>query len=210
MNWFLDMNIIVYYSLEMDHSLEKKARIFVKNKGHSKFILCEYIQKDNLPKWLKRQEEILRRFNLNISGQQIEESKVYLFGKDKIFLNRLILMYENSKDKNKFKINLNKIFNFLRIKIKLFLEKYIDKFVIPIKDIDPELQSSLNTYLQNISDAKTIASGIQEHQENKLILITADKKDWNKENLEWSIPPTSNLEKNYPSLPKIEYLQNFN
>jgi len=210
MDWFLDMNIIVYYIFEMGHPLEKKAKLFVKNKEDSKFLLCEYIQKDNLPKWLERHGEILKWFNAKISGQKIEEDKMDLFNKDKIFLNRLILMYENSKEKEKFKTNINKIFSFVRIKAKLFLEKYIDKFVIPIREIDRELFSSLNTYLQNISDAKTVASGIQEHQNNKLILITADKKDWNKENLEWSIPPVSNLEKKYPSLPKIQYLQNYN
>jgi hypothetical protein len=210
MNWFLDMNVIVYYSLEMEHPLEKKAKIFIKNKGISKFFLCEYIQKENLPKWLERQEEILRRFNLKISGEKIIEGKIYLFNKDKIFLNHIISMYLNSKDKENFKFNINKIFSFVKIKSKLFLEKYIDQFVIPIIGIDSELLSSLNTYLQNISDAKTIASGIQEHQNNKLILITADKKDWNKENLEWAITPSSKLEKKYSSLPKIEYLQNIN
>jgi len=210
MNWFLDMNIIVYHVFEMGHPLERKTRLFVKKKGSSKFLLCEYIQKENLPKWLERQEEILKWFNAKISGQKIEEDKMDLFNKDKIFLNRLILMYRNSKDKDKFQINTNKIFSFVKIKSKLFLEKYIDEFVIPIKEIDFELFSSLNTYLQNISDAKTIASGIQEHQNNKLILVTSDKKDWNKENLEWSIPSISSLEKKYPSLPKIKYLQNFN
>ena len=209
MNWFLDMNIIVYYSLEMGESLEEKAILFVKKKRASKFLLCEYIQKDNLPKWLGRQEEVLRRFNAEISGQKITESKTYLFNKDKIFINRLISIYQNSKDREKSKININKIFAFLKIKTRLFLEKYIDKFVIPIKEIDFELQSSLNTYLQNISDSKTIASGIQEHQKNKLTLITADKKDWNKENLEWAIPLASNLEKKYKFTPKIKYLQNF-
>ncbi|MBT4376471.1 hypothetical protein HOD29_03790 [archaeon] len=209
MNWFLDMNLIVYYSLEMGHPLEEKARLFLKKKGNSKFFLCEYIQKENLPRWLKRQEEILRMFNASVSGQQIGESEIYLFGKDKIFLNRLILMHKNSKDKEKFKLNINKIFSFVNIKSKLFLEKYIDKFVIPIKDIHFELFSSLNTYLQNISDAKTIASGIQEHQGNKLTLITADKKDWTKELIE-EVHNDIVLSKKYVSLPKVEYLQNFN
>ncbi|MBR9701725.1 hypothetical protein GOV13_02275 [Candidatus Pacearchaeota archaeon] len=209
MRWFLDMNVIVYHIFETGHHLEKKARLFVKKKGDSKFLLCEYIRKD-LPKWVERQEEILRWFNTKISGQKIEEDKMDLFNKDKIFLNRLILNYESSKDKEKFKVNINRIFAFLKIKSKLFLEKYINEFVVPIKEIDFELFSSLNTSLQNISDAKTIASGIQEHQSNKLTLITADKKDWNKENLEWSIPSASNLDKKYPSLPKIQYLQNFN
>ena len=52
MNWFLDMNIVVYNIFEMGHPLEKKAKLFVKNKGVSKFLLCEYIQKENLPNWL--------------------------------------------------------------------------------------------------------------------------------------------------------------
>lgn len=209
MKWFLDMNIIVYYSVEMGHPLEEKAKIFVRRKEKSKFLLCEYIQKENLPKWIKRQEEILMRFNAKTSGQDSNETPIYLFKKDKIILDRLILMHEESKDKEEFKLKVNKIFSTIKVKVIIFLERFIDEFVVPIKKIDRELWSSLNTYLQNISDAKTIASGIQEHQENKLVLITADKKDWNKELLE-EVHNSIFLKRKYPKLPKIEYLQNYN
>ncbi len=208
MDWFLDMNIIVYHIFEIGHPLEKKARLFVNKKGNSKFLICEYIQKENLPKWLERQGEILKWFNFKISGQKIEEDKMNLFNKDKIFLNRLILMYQNSKDQDKFKANTNKIFAFVKIKSRLFLEKYIDEIVIPIKEIDFKLKSCLFTWLHpNDSDAKTIASGIQEHQINKLILITADKKDWTPKLL-LEVHNDVELKKEYPHLPKIEYLQN--
>lgn len=212
MRWFLDMNIIIYFCLELGHPLEEKTKLFVKKKGNSKFLLCEYIQKQNLPKWIKRQEEILKRFNVMVLGQQIKGDPVYLFNKDKIFLNRLILIYKNSKDKERFRINTNKIFSLIKIKVRLFLEKYIDEFIIP--EIDFELKSHLLSFLnlgsaiKNDSDAKTIASAIQAHKEKPLTIITADKKDWTKDLLE-EVHYHIDLKKKYSSLPKIKYIQDF-
>jgi len=209
MRWFLDMNIVVYFCLELGHPLEEKTKLFVDKKENSKFLLCEYIQKENFPKWIKRQEEILKRFNLKISGQQVKEDSIYLFNKDKIFLNRLILMYENSKDKEQFKLNTNKTFSLMKIKTKLFFERYVDEIVIPISEIDFNLKSCLFTWLHpNDSDAKTIASAIQEHNKKELKIITADKKDWTEELLE-EVHNHLDLKKKYPLLPKIQYLQNF-
>ncbi len=207
MRWFLDMNLIVYYSFRTGHYLEEKARLFVKKKENSKFLICEYIQKNDIPKWTKRQEEILKRFNAKSAGQKYKDDQMYLFKKDKISLNRLILMYEKSKNKESYKMKINKIFSLIKVNVIIFLEKYIDEFVIPINDIDRKLWSSLNTYLQNISDAKTIASAIQEHKRKELKIITADKKDWKRELLE-EVYNNIFLRKEYPRLPKIEYLQN--
>ena len=64
------------------------------------------------------------------------------------------------------------------------------------------------TYLDNnISDANTIASGIQENKNKEVILVTADKQHWTKDNLEWALPEHSPLRKEYPNLPQIKYIQ---
>jgi len=207
------MNILIYHSFEVGHHLEEKTKVFIKNKGNSKFLLCEYIQKENLPKWIKRQEEILMKFNAKVSGEESDEDFVYLFKQDKIALNRLILMYENSKDKEKFKVDMNKIFSMIKVKVMIFIEKLIDEIVTPINEIDHQLKSHLMNFLsigssrKSDSDAKTIASAIQEHNKNSLKIITADKKDWTKELL-GEVHYHIELEKKYPELPEITYLQN--
>jgi len=59
-----------------------------------------------------------------------------------------------------------------------------------------------------MSDVMTLSSGIQEHNNKELILLTSDKEHWTKENLEWAIPKASSLRKKYPKIPEIEYIQN--
>ena len=113
------------------------------------------------------------------------------------------------KEKELYQKSINQIFNLLQARISHFIKIYIDEVVIPESEIVFELKSCLSTWLRNDSDARTIASAIQEHQNKKLIIITADKKDWTKELLE-EVHNNIELKKEYPSLPKIEYLQNFN
>ncbi len=213
MRYFLDMNLPVYFCMQMGHPLEKKAKLFIRNKKDSFFLLCDYIVSRNLPRWLKRQKVVLFEFNQKIQNQAYnlfssEQSKI-LFSKDKIFTNRLILNYNQSKNKKQFIENINKIFNLLQARISYFIKIYIDEVVIPESEIVFELRSCLFTWLRNDSDARTIASAIQEHKNKKLTIITADKKDWTKELLEEAHNDIELL-KEYPSLPKIEYLQNYN
>lgn len=90
--------------------------------------------------------------------------------------------------------------------VRYFLKNYIDKKVIPEKEIDFELKSAIFTFTNNHSDSLTIASGIQHHQKEKLILLTGDKNDWTKENLEWVFASQPNLKKKYKA-PEIKYIQ---
>ena len=60
----------------------------------------------------------------------------------------------------------------------------------------------------NDSDAQTLASAVQEHNNNRLTIITADKKHWTDDLLK-EVHNDSTLLKKYPFLPKIEYLQNY-
>ena len=68
------------------------------------------------------------------------------------------------------------------------------------------MKSSLFTYTRNHSDANIIASGIQYHQIEELILVTTDRKDWTEENLDLALPENSDLRKKYSKIPKIKYL----
>lgn len=212
MKYFLDMNLPIYFCMEIGHPLEKKAKLFVNNKKDS-FLLCDYIATINLPKWLKRQKSILFEFNQKIQNINYplfssEQSKI-LFPQDKIIVNRLISGHGASQDKSKFVETINNIFNLLQARIDRFIKSYIDLIVVPVNEIDFDLKSCLFTWLTpNDSDAKTLASAVQEHNNNKLTIITADKKDWTDDILK-EIHNDSSLLKKYPSLPKIEYLQNY-
>ena len=95
----------------------------------------------------------------------------------------------------------------LQARISYFIKKYVNETVIPVDKINFELKSCLFTWLTpNDSDAKTIASAIQEHKNKSLTIITSDKQHWTEELLK-EVHNNSNLKKEYPSLPKIEYLQ---
>ncbi len=212
MRYFLDMNLPVYFCMQLGHPLEEKAKLFIKNKRDSSFLLCDYVVSRNLPRWLKRQKIILFEFNQKIQNKDYVlfssgQSKI-LFSKDKIFTNRLVLNYNKSKNKRQFVEDINQIFNLLQVRVSYFIKVYIDEVVIPESEIDSKLKNCLSTWLGNDSDARTIASAIQEYKNKKLIIMTADKKDWTKELLE-EVYNDIGLSKEYPSLPEIEYLQNY-
>ena len=211
MRYFLDMNVPIYFCMQIGNPLEDKAKLFIKNKDGDSYLLCDYIVSRNLPKWLNRQQVILFEFNQKVKNKSYslfsnEQSKI-LFPKDKISIERLILNYEKSKDKIKFIETVNEIFNLLQARINYFIRVYINEVVIPESEIDFNLKSCLFTWLNsNDSDAKTIASAVQEHNKKELNIMTADKKDWKKELLE-EIHNDVLLKKKYPKLPKINYLQ---
>src|SRR3989339_77276 len=198
MRYFLDMNLPIYFCMQIGNPLEEKTKLFIKNKGNNSYLLCDYIVKKNLPKWLSRQQIILFEFN-----QKIKNKDYLLFSTEQ----SKILIYDKSKDKTKFIEAVNEIFNLLPARINYFIKVYIDEIVIPELEIDFKLKSCLFTWLNpNDSDANTIASAIQEHNKKELKIMTADKKDWKKELLE-EVHEDLFLKKGYPKLPKIEYLQ---
>lgn len=210
MRYFLDMNIPIYFCMQIGHPLEKKARLFIETKNTSFFLLCDYIVNRNLPRWLKRQNVILFEFNQRIQNPtnnlfSSEQAKI-LFPKDKIFVNKLLIKYDQSKNKELFVETINQVFNLLQAKISYFIKNYIDEIVIPESELNFKLKSCLSTWLRNDSDTRTIASAIQEHNNKELEIITADKKDWTKELLE-EVHNDPNLRKEYPKLPEIKYLQ---
>lgn len=218
MRWFLDMCIILYSVGEGDCSeLNKKTLKFIKEKGKDDFLLCYYIKEVDIPKWLNRQrilfKEIIKQIRDNdyIPYSSEESKKLYKRDKNKIikmttFLKNRFNQREAIKKSEKLLLELER-------RIKEFIDNYIDKFVVPTEEIDFELQSHLRGFLnlgsaiKNDSDAKTIASAIQEHQNKELVIITADKKDWNKELIK-EVHNHYSLKKQYKKLPKIQYLQN--
>lgn len=211
MRYFLDMNLPVYSCFNIGHPLEVNAKRFVESKENKVFLLCDYIFNINLPKWLKRQRAVLFEFNQKTQNPNYNlfssEKASSLLKQDKVLLNVILSKYHISPEKNNFKKRINEIFGLLDLKINAFLKKYVDEVVIPSDEIDSELRTCLFDWLApNDSDARTIASAIQEHKNNPLIILTSDKEHWTKDLLE-SVHSNIQLSKIYPNLPKIEYLQ---
>ena len=212
MNWFLDMCILIFYA-NPSENLSAKTRKFVNSKGKDIFAVCYYITNKNLPKWIERQRIALKEIKKYYDEQSYhigssQESKI-LFKEDIIEAKKIaILSLEKTKDKEKAYGLLKKNQEFLINNLKYFIKKFVDKNVIPINEIDFELKSSLFTYLTpNDSDANTIASGIQYNQQEKVTLLTGDRSDWSKELLEKAVIYHTTLNKKYPDLPEIKYVQ---
>lgn len=218
MRWFLDMCIILYYIGEGDKEiLIKKSQKFVNEKKEDKFLLCFYIKDENMPKWLNRQRILFRELIRQTSSKedyQPYSSKEcqYLYDRDKKKIIKLITYFRSLSDRKEIIKKFENAFQEIEFRIKSFLNEKIDEFVIPINEIDFELKSHLLSFLnlgnsiKNDSDAKTLASAIQEHNKNNLIILTADKSDWNEDLLEEAHYHIS-LKKRYSELPKINYLQ---
>jgi hypothetical protein len=209
MNWFLDMCIIIFYSDKTSKEYNNVSQR-VNKKGGDRFILCYYIFYENLPKWIERQKIILEEVIQKIKNPAYElgssnMAKTILFTKDLNRAKKMLMLYSLSDKKEEFcKLLVKNQIDMLQ-KINFFLNKIVDKKVVPISSIKSELKSAIFGIINNHSDAMTLASGIQYNKEEKIILLTADKKDWTKENLEWALPEHSQLRKEY-DLPEIKYL----
>lgn len=208
-NFFLDMCIILHYShgVRKASVLINKSISFVEKKDKNKFLVCYYILEKDLPNYLERQrigiQEVMKK--ISDSSYKIGSSGLgqRLFERDKSVFEKIYHGYVTAKDKIQYINAVNYIQSQKERRIEYFLIHLIDKKVIGLLDIDFDLKSSLFTYIQNNSDSYIIASGIQAHNQEELVLVTADKKDWTKENLEWAMTPQ--LKKKYPLIPPIIY-----
>ena len=131
-----------------------------------------------------------------------------LYPRDIIKLKKLVAMVFISKNSVREYEQIRVSHEVMLNQINFFMNKLIDSEVIPIKETDLELKSVLFTFLQNHSDAMTLASGIQHHQQEEIKILTGDKKDWNKENIQWVYDSRPDLAKKYSKIPEIIYIQN--
>jgi hypothetical protein len=209
MNYFLDMCIIIFYASDTNDVKSIKAIKFVNNKKTDKFLLCYYVTRENMPKWIKRQNIILKIVGTKILNPSFEVEKMEgyeeLFSQDIILLKKRLAQYSSSDNKPEYYLKLRKNHDLIIQKINYFITKLIDKEVI--EKADPELKSALFTFIQNNSDAITLASAIQYNKEETLTIITGDKKDWNRSNIDWAFNSKPELVKKYPKIPEIKYIQ---
>lgn len=201
MDQFLDTGIIIGYAQD-----EEKAVLFVKNKKEV-FIVCYFVLEKDIPSLTKRMRIIINEVKNKLKDKDYQINKKEIYPRDVERVKKFLSLKEVNKLTDlefiSFLENFQSVFEF---RIDFFIQKLISKKVIPIREIDFELKSSLFTYTQNHSDANIIASGIQYHQEEDIILVTSDRNDWTKNNLDWAIPEHSELRKKYPKMPKIKYV----
>lgn len=205
------MCILIYYSSQDEGFFYKKTMKFLDEKKEDSFLVCFYIIERDVPKYLRRQNiiinEVLRKIiNENYEFGESEEGSL-LYDRDKQKARKLFLQAKSVENKINFIEGLKDSQKGQEILIKKFIKLKAER-VIQISEIDPELKSKLLDFLEgNTSDANILASGIQEHKKEELILLTADKTHWNKENLEWAMPEFSPIKKKYPKMPEIKYIQ---
>jgi len=201
MDQFLDTGIIIGYAQD-----EEKSVLFVKNKKE-KFIVCYFVLEKDVHSLTKRMRIIINEVKNKLKDKDYQINKKELYPRDVERVNKFLSLKEINKLTNlefvDFLENFQRIFEF---RIDFFIQKLINKKVIPIREINFELKSSLFTYTQNHSDANIIASGIQYHQEEEIVLVTSDRNDWTNDNIDWAIPEHSELRKKYPKIPKIKYV----
>ncbi|MBI2046729.1 hypothetical protein HYT26_01005, partial [Candidatus Pacearchaeota archaeon] len=161
----------------------------------------------DLPSLIKRMRIIINEIKNKLKDENYEIKTKELYNQDVTRIQKFLSLKETERFSNEdfidFLDNFQRVFEF---RINFFVQKLIDKKAITIKDINFKLKSSLFTYTKNHSDANILASGVQYHQENEIVLVTSDRQDWTKENLEWALPECSELRKKYPKIPKIEYV----
>ena len=213
MRWFLDMCILIYYSSQDGGLFYKKTVKFLDEKKQGSFLVCFYIIKRDMPKYLRRQNIIINEVLKKIKNGDYElgksEEGSLLYERDRQKAGKLFLQSETVKDKLNFIVSLRDSQKGQEIAIKKFIKTKAEK-VIQLSEIDMELKSQLLTFSDNnASDANVLASGIQEHNKKDVILVTADKQHWTKENLEWAVPEASPLHKKYSKIPEIRYIQDF-
>jgi len=211
MRWFLDMCIILYYVSQDNSYFHKKSFELLNQTQGNLFLVCFYIIDKDFPKYLKRQriiiDEVLKKVRDEnyIFGSSDDGS--FLYDRDKQKAEKLYLQSKSIKNKITFINKVKESQKGQELLIGYLLKTKIEK-VIPIGEIDPKLRSAIFTYLEgNISDANILASGIQEHKNKEVILLTGDKQHWTKDNLQWAIENNSELNNNY-KIPQIKYIQN--
>jgi len=209
MNWFLDMCILIFYSSEDKSLFSVKTIEFISKHQNDKFLVCYYISEENLPKWIKRQQIIIKEVIKKIidSSYKIGDSEEgsFLYPKDKQKAEKLFIQSSLIDNKGLFINKIQMSQKEQELRIMQFIEQKTKK-VIPISEIDPDLKSNIAMLLKNHSDAKTLASGIQQHNKEHLTMLTNDKKDWTKQNIELAINENSKLAEKYPEIPEIKYL----
>ena len=175
MDDFIDTCVIIA-SFDNKDKYYEIINIFLE--GTERLVISIYQEKEEIPNlFLRRQKlfmeviKFLQNSDYPIDYSDFTEREKISIKK---LLTRITLKQESEESLNKM---LEEVIT-LRRKVFHFIQKKVFKKVIPIVDIKGDLVSIIKRINQNKSDAKIIASAVQEHQTNNLIAFTLDKNDW--------------------------------
>lgn len=175
MDNFLDTCIIITRYDNKDTNYEKIC-IFLEELNN--IIISVYQEQEEIPKLFNRKKKMIREsisFNLNRT-HVVDFSD--LSDREVITLKKLITRINLNQETEENLKNMLREMILLERKVLGFIQNKVTRKVIPVCDIKEELVNEIKRLNQNKADAHIIASAIQEHQKNKLIAFTLDKKDW--------------------------------
>ncbi|MBM3234419.1 hypothetical protein FJZ19_04990 [Candidatus Pacearchaeota archaeon] len=199
MDIFLDTCIIIANFDEKDKFYLLAKRFISKNKS---FIISIYQEKKELPYFFFRKDKILSEAIKFSAYSSYSIDTKDLRPKDELNLKKIIAQIKaGSLMQSELLIWKREIY-LLRQKINYFIRNNISRRVTPLEKIDSNLVNLLNSLINNKADCYILASAIQESKQIKLIIITTDKGDWNRERIVEIIKQTS-----YKEVPEIKYLQ---
>ncbi|MDA3836795.1 MAG: hypothetical protein PF542_04180 [Nanoarchaeota archaeon] len=200
MDFLLD-TCVIYDNYDFTSNNHRKTKLFLKSDNN--FIISYFQKEIEIPNLIERKNIFAREIYKKIINPTYK-----VFGLQKLTISeksefkKILIRYANYNLTQKDIIELKKrYFEIMRGINKFVTNK--TSFVIPIKKINQNLVDDLFKLNHNKADSEVISSGIQAHQTNKIILMTADKSDWKKEHL--------NVICNKYKLdePKLEYIQDY-
>ena len=191
--YFLDMGVIVGYLVftdskpELDVFAAESTKFINKNKNMP-IVTCCSIMVVDLPKFMGRWNVMSKEIRKKLRDSTYQISQSNLLPRD---VKRAEKIYSLAKKIGKEKLNQKLVELEVIIEIRrdsLLTNNIINEVVIPVDEIDSELQSHFQAVTGNYSDSRVIASAIQYTTKiNKnTIVVTTDYTDFKdiKEQLE--------------------------
>jgi hypothetical protein len=198
MDNFLDTCIILAKHDKKD-KFHEGSKKFINNNNN--FIISFYQDRKEIPFLFYRKERIITEAIKLSAIPTYQPSIENLTTKDKMILKQIITklkLYDLSQQE---------LFGFkrdlilLKQEINYFIKNKISRKVIHLEKIDLILKKRIYDKIKNEADSNIFCSAIQEHNENKLIIITNDVTDCKKENFIEAIKDTE-----YKEVPEIKYI----
>jgi hypothetical protein len=175
MDSFLNSCILIS-RFDSKDNYHEVCSIFLDNDDNK--LISLYQDQVEIPNLFSRKKKLINQALLFFDNRKHTPDFKDLTDKERLLLKNLILSILSGKtSKEDLNHKVKEIIS-LEKKVLSFIQKKISKKVIPLCDIKEDLVNVVKNFNHNSADAKVIASAILEHQNNKLIAFTLDKKDW--------------------------------
>ena len=198
MDNFLDTCIILA-AFDKKEKFHRNSKEFLNNS--SNLIISVYQEKKEMPFLFFRKEKILTEAIKSSAIPTYPPNTSKLTIKDQIILKKIIAKLRLQEMFQQDLFIFKKELILLKQEITYFINNKISRKVIPLDMIKLEIVAKIKEKIQNEADSNVLASAIQEHQENKLIIITNDINDWKRDILIEALKETE-----YKKVPEIKYL----